>query len=186
MISGKAKATAHGRGQQHGTLDLELIEKRGQPAFRQLLAGRRLPEARQVDGKGPIPGSRQGIERADLLPGGRREAGTVEQNYGLAALRPSDQVMCLVVADLRPLRVDLVSAHSMILLDRDKGMLELQLADTDRLMLTIAGRVCKDVAVAIHMLRQLLKAREDPAYEIVYLCGVGEIEQMTAIRHNDV
>ncbi len=36
----KRKATAHGRGQQHRALDLELIEKPGQPTFRQLLARR--------------------------------------------------------------------------------------------------------------------------------------------------
>ena len=51
----KGKATAHRRGQQHRTLDLELVEKPGQPAFRQLLAGRRLAEARQVDGERRYP-----------------------------------------------------------------------------------------------------------------------------------
>jgi len=41
----QGKGTAHGRSEQHGALDLELIEKGGKPTFRQLLARRRLSES---------------------------------------------------------------------------------------------------------------------------------------------
>ena len=67
MIRGR-QGTAHGSGQQHRALDLELVENRNQPNFRQTLARRRLSVAGQIDGKHPIARGGQRGDRADLLP----------------------------------------------------------------------------------------------------------------------